>query len=172
MVAQHPTWILLSYRIPREPSTPRIAVWRQLKDLGVVQVGDGLVALPETTRNRERLQWVAASILEADGEAIVWDASTSTKRDARELAARQQDERTVEYTELLNSIRAHDEPGIRTIQKWRRAWRKIDRRDYFDSPLREEVRAAIEVKAASAAHSSDPVGGPKTTETTKRKATK
>lgn len=151
MVAQHQTWILLSYRIPREPSTPRIAVWRQLKDLGVVQVGDGLVALPDTTRNRERLQWVAARILEADGEAIVWDAATSTKRESRELAARQQVARTAEYAELLDSIRADDAPGIRTVQKWRRAWRKIDRRDYFDSPMREEVRAAIEVKAESAA---------------------
>ena len=24
-------WVLLSYRIPREPSTPRITVWRKLE---------------------------------------------------------------------------------------------------------------------------------------------
>ncbi len=39
-------WVLLSYRLPREPSTPRIAVWRKLKRLGVAQISDGLVALP------------------------------------------------------------------------------------------------------------------------------
>ena len=41
-------WVLLCYRLPREPSTPRIAVWRKLKRLGVAQLGDGLVALPST----------------------------------------------------------------------------------------------------------------------------
>ena len=29
MVAQH-EWVLLVYRLPREPSTPRIALWRSL----------------------------------------------------------------------------------------------------------------------------------------------
>ncbi len=144
VVTQHKDWVLLSYRIPREPSTPRIAVWRQLKELGVVQVGDGLVTLPKTVRNRERLQWVAARILEAEGEAIVWDAAPSSKGESKALALRQEQARTSEYGELLDAIQASSDPGIRTIQKWRRDWRKIDRRDYFDAPLREEVRAAIE----------------------------
>ena len=39
-------WVLLAYRLPREPSTPRIAVWRKLRRQGAVQVLDGLVALP------------------------------------------------------------------------------------------------------------------------------
>ena len=39
-------WLLLAYRMPREPSTPRIAVWRKLGGLGVAKLGDGLVALP------------------------------------------------------------------------------------------------------------------------------
>ena len=43
-------WVLLAYRIPREPSTPRITVWRKLKRLGVAQIVDGLVALPLDAR--------------------------------------------------------------------------------------------------------------------------
>ena len=39
-------WVLLCYRLPREPSTPRITVWRKLKRLGVAQLSDGLVTLP------------------------------------------------------------------------------------------------------------------------------
>jgi hypothetical protein len=39
-------WVLLSYRVPREPSTPRIAVWRKLKRLGAAHLSDGLVTLP------------------------------------------------------------------------------------------------------------------------------
>ena len=40
MVAGTGWWVLLSYRVPREPSTPRIAVWRRLRQLGVAQLGD------------------------------------------------------------------------------------------------------------------------------------
>ena len=46
-------WLLLAYRLPREPSTPRIAVWRKLGRLGVGKIGDGLVALPADARSQE-----------------------------------------------------------------------------------------------------------------------
>ena len=54
--------MLLAYRLPREPSTPRIATWRKLKQLGVAQLLDGLVALPLDSRNRERLEWLADEV--------------------------------------------------------------------------------------------------------------
>jgi hypothetical protein len=34
-------WVLLAYRLPREPSAPRLAVWRSLKRLGAAQLLDG-----------------------------------------------------------------------------------------------------------------------------------
>lgn len=46
-------WVLLVYRLPREPSTPRISLWRKLRRLGVAQLGDGVVALPLDARTRE-----------------------------------------------------------------------------------------------------------------------
>jgi len=66
------TWVLLAYRLPREPSTPRIALWRNLRRLGAAQLLDGLVALPADSRTREQLEWLADSVLESGGEAILW----------------------------------------------------------------------------------------------------
>ena len=40
-MSQADDWVLLAYRLPRVPSTPRSAVWRKLKRLGVAQLGDG-----------------------------------------------------------------------------------------------------------------------------------
>src|SRR5438309_7180717 len=65
-------WVLLAYRLPRVPSTPRSAVWRKLKRLGVAQLGDGLVALPADPRTREQLEWVAEEVAEHGGEATLW----------------------------------------------------------------------------------------------------
>jgi DNA-binding transcriptional regulator PaaX len=52
-------WVLLTYRLPRDPSTPRSAVRRKLRALGVAQLADGLVALPADARTREQIDWVA-----------------------------------------------------------------------------------------------------------------
>ncbi len=65
-------WVLLAYRLPRVPSTPRSAVWRKLKRLGVAWLGDGLVALPADPRTREQLEWVAEEVTEHGGEATLW----------------------------------------------------------------------------------------------------
>ena len=47
---------------PREPSTPRIAVWRKLRQLGAVQLVDSLVALRDRP-NREQIDWVADEVV-------------------------------------------------------------------------------------------------------------
>src|SRR5262249_11444467 len=65
-------WVLFAYRIPREPSAPRIAIWRKLRRLGALQLGDGLVTLPRTPQNQERLEWLADEIGEAGGQASLW----------------------------------------------------------------------------------------------------
>src|SRR4051794_41954712 len=79
-------WVLLSYRLPREPSTPRISVWRKLKRLGVAQLSDGLVALPADARTREQLEWIADEITEAGGGASIWLAQARTPERGRPLA--------------------------------------------------------------------------------------
>jgi hypothetical protein len=81
-------WVLLSFRLPREPSTPRIAVWRQLKRLGAVPIGDGVSALPLDDRSREQFDWLANEIEDAGGEAVVWLAEPSTKAEQRLLERR------------------------------------------------------------------------------------
>ena len=73
-------WVQLAYRLPREPSTPRIAVWRRLRRLGAVQVVDGLVALPRDSRTQEQLEWLADEIVEANGDATIWIATPAPPR--------------------------------------------------------------------------------------------
>src|SRR5438477_10248961 len=68
----------LSYRLPREPSTPRITIWRKLKRLGVAQISDGLIALPADARTREQLEWIAEEITDFGGTATLWLAQPAT----------------------------------------------------------------------------------------------
>ncbi len=134
---------MLSYRIPREPSTPRIAVWRRLKELGVAQIVDGLVALPHDAHTQEQLEWVSAKVREADGEAVVWVASPSARRDTDRFVEQMNTARNVEYRVLLDEIEAASGRDSRTIARWRREHRRIDKRDYFNAELGESVRVAL-----------------------------
>ena len=79
--------MLLSYRLPREPSGPRIAVWRKLERLGVARLGDGLVALPADARTREQFDWLAEEIGEAGGSAALWLAEPGTAAQEQQIAA-------------------------------------------------------------------------------------
>lgn len=142
------TWVLLSYRIPREPSTPRIAVWRKLKALGVGQVGDGLVALPDDARNREQLEWVAGSILEANGEVAVWVATTSTSTSTT-LASQMRAARNDEYAEVIDEVATFVDVDPRTLSRLRRTLRRINRRDHFRAPLRDRARIAVDELTAA-----------------------
>ena len=67
MPPERSQWVLLAFRLAREPSTPRIAVWRKLQRLGTARLLDGLVALPLDNRNQEQLEWIAQDIAEAGG---------------------------------------------------------------------------------------------------------
>jgi len=50
----------------REPSTPRITTWRELRRLGAARLGDGLAALPADARTREQVDWIAEEIIPRD----------------------------------------------------------------------------------------------------------
>ena len=144
-------WVLLAYRLPREPSTPRIAVWRRLKRLGVAQLGDGLVALPLDSRNREQLEWAAEEIVDAGGEATIWLAGPATVAQERELAARMASEIAAQYAEVTRESRAAQgkrAPARRTLLRLRRELGRIRRRDYYPPPERDEAHRAVEALAA------------------------
>ena len=71
-------WVLLVYRLPREPSRHRVAVWRKLRDLGALYLQDGVAALPEDAVTREQLEWLQLRVREAGGEATLWEARPGT----------------------------------------------------------------------------------------------
>jgi hypothetical protein len=146
-------WVLLAYRLPREPSAPRLSVWRKLKRVGVAQLLDGLVALPLDSRNREQLAWIADEVVESGGEASIWIAEPATGTQERELATRMQAAIAEQYAAVRAEARtAAAEAGARhrrTLGRLRRELRRIGRRDHFPPPEREQAREAVDALAAA-----------------------
>ncbi len=140
-------WVMLAYRIPREPSTPRIAVWRKLKRLGVAQIVDGLVTLPADARTREQLEWIADEILAAAGTASVWTARPASATQQRELAASMAAAITGEYEAVLAAVDAARSFGPvdrrREHARLGREVERIGRRDFFPPIERDLARHAV-----------------------------
>jgi hypothetical protein len=91
---------LLAYRLPREPSTPRITLWRNLRRLGAAQVGDGLVALPLTEETQEQVEWLATGIEDAGGDASVWLGVAATREQEERWMERIRQSSTEEFAVL------------------------------------------------------------------------
>jgi len=140
--------VLLAYRLPRDPSTPRSALWRKLRRLGAVQVLDGLAALPLDARNREQLEWLADEVVEAGGEATIWVGELASAAQERELASRMANGVAAEYRTLIADATAalSERAGRRrrTLGRLRRELRRIRARDYFPPPERELAQRAVE----------------------------
>jgi hypothetical protein len=141
-------WVLLAYRLPREPSTPRIALWRRLRKLGAAQVLDGLVALPRDSRTQERFEWLADEILEAGGEASIWYATPGSLSHERALTHRMANSIAEEYAVVAeaaaDALDGDDVTRRRTLARLRRTLQTINARDFFPPPEREQARQAVE----------------------------
>jgi len=141
-------WVLLGYRLPRDPSTPRSALWRKLRRLGAAQVLDGLAALPLDARNRERLEWLADEVVEAGGVATLWIGELGSGAQERELATRMTATVAADYQALIEEAAAARTESLgqrkRTLGRLRRELRRIRARDYFPPPERELAQQALE----------------------------
>jgi hypothetical protein len=147
-LARRQQWILLAYRLPREPSTPRIAIWRRLKRLGVAQLLDGLVAMPLDARNREQLEWIADDVADAGGQATMWVGRLASQTDERLIVNDLAGAVAADYREVMTeALAARDLEDVarrRTLGRLRRELRRIGQRDYFPPAEARQARAAVE----------------------------
>ena len=68
------SWLLFLYRVPHEPSTGRVHVWRKLKRLGAVMLHDSAWALPQVPSNLEQLRKLAKEVVDLGGDSLLWEA--------------------------------------------------------------------------------------------------
>jgi hypothetical protein len=132
-------WLLLHYKIPTEPSAPRVYIWRKLKRLGALLVQDAVWVLPDNPRTLEQFQWLAAEISEMGGEATLWSAEPALPGQDEGIIQRLNRQVDNAYQELLDKLHNQD-ADLETLS---RQYQAIKARDYFNTQLGNDLREAL-----------------------------
>ena len=134
-----PLWVVLVYKIPREPAAGRVYVWRKLKRLGALLLHDAVWLLPDTPWTREQFQWLAVEIRELGGEALVWESRMVLPGQDEALVQQFVAEVDSAYQAILTAL-PQAEADLAALA---RQYQQVQARDYLQAPLGQQVRAAL-----------------------------
>ena len=136
---QETSWVLLVYKIPREPTSSRATIWRKLKRLGALLLHDAVWVLPSTPWTREQFQWLAVEIGELGGEAHLWESHLLLNGQSEALVQQFQARVNAAYQEILDELE-RDEADLVALS---RKYQQVRAQDYFHSELGRHVRERL-----------------------------
>jgi hypothetical protein len=153
-------WLMLTYKVPSEPTRFRTYIWRQVKALGCLHLQQAVWLLPDTPHLNSEFKKLVSKIDEFDGEAsLLTTASPDAEWEARVIAGFNAI-RDEEYDEIAeNEERFEDEVHRETRkekftfaeledleadwEKLKRWMAKVQERDFFSSPGSQEAEARL-----------------------------
>jgi hypothetical protein len=139
-----PPWILLVFSLAKRGASLRVTVWRKLQRYGALPLGNSGYFLPNTEENRERFEWLATAVRTEGGEASVLEVQCIDNCSFAQMKQRFSDARAGDYRELLKDLRnpAFANQSSR-ITRLRQRFQDIASIDFFGSPLRRQVKQAL-----------------------------
>ncbi|MEX2297468.1 MAG: chromate resistance protein ChrB domain-containing protein [Dongiaceae bacterium] len=157
-------WLMLSLKLPTDAASARVKFWRRLNGLGAVSLRNGLYALPNRPECREDFEWLRREILEAGGEALTLEARLMGGMTDDDLRATFDDARNDDYEQLAAEAGefARKPPIERAqVERLKRAFRQIERVDFFGAAARARASAALsQLEAIVQGRSAAPADGP------------
>jgi hypothetical protein len=137
--AQETWWVLLVYKVPREPTAGRAYVWRKLKRLGAMLLHDAVWVLPATPWTREQLQWLTVEITELGGEALLWESRLVLDGQEEALVKQFQSRVDAVYEAILKELEQEHADLVALSRKYQ----QVKTQDYFQSELGSLVRTRL-----------------------------
>jgi hypothetical protein len=145
-------WLVFSYSLPAQSrSSPRVSVWRRLKQIGAVPVAGGAQVLPVRDECQETLQWLAQEIRQAKGEAVTMRVEQFAGLTDAQLIEQFQAARTADFAELETdlkrlerALKSKDRFRLpEALERLRRKHAAIAAIDYFQCPAGAQIAARL-----------------------------
>jgi hypothetical protein len=153
-------WVLLVVRLPAEPSRHRVAVWRELRRIGALSLGQGSWAVPDVAVFADGIARVRELVERGAGEVVALEASGRGEADAARLEAMFTAERQEEWLEFLADCAKFDaeidgeiakskltmaelEEEEQSMARLRRWYRDLQARDVFGAPAAPQAEQQL-----------------------------
>jgi hypothetical protein len=160
VIDQESPWLVLVLRVPAEPSRHRVAVWRELRKIGAVPLGQGAWAAPDVPGFAAGIGRVGELAARGDGQMVVLQATGRTGQDAAWLEAEFTALRQEEWAEFIADCGKFDaeidkefalqkftmaelEEEEQTLDRLRRWHRELTGRDVFGAPRAAEAQQQL-----------------------------
>ena len=151
-----PTWLLLTYKVPPEPATKRVALWRRLKGMGAIYLQNGVCLLPKTDDHVRRLKMLENDVSKMGGESVILETAALDRAQEDKVVARFKADRDDQYREFLGRCADYEieiakeiainkftyaeleeeDTDLKKLQGW---LEKIKKLDFYDGTLAEEA---------------------------------
>jgi hypothetical protein len=151
------SWRVLIYRVPTEPASKRVAVWRDLKRLGALYLQQCACIFPDIPGVTEEVNQVAAKIPALGGETFLLDVPKLQPEDEARIIEAFRAQRANEYAEIIEECETKFVKEIefehfrqnytfeeaeeieQDLEKIRRWFDRVRDRDWFKAERRDEV---------------------------------
>jgi hypothetical protein len=155
-------WWLLVYRVPSDPASKRVGLWRDLKRTGALYLQQCVCILPDVGSNRDELERIMEKIPSTGGEAIRFSVPHLEATDEARIIQGFNDQRASEYAEIIEECESKFQKEIeferfrenysfeeaeeieQDLDKIRRWYDRIRGRDWFNADRGQEVEAWLE----------------------------
>jgi len=154
-------WLVLVVRVPAEPSRHRVAVWRELRRIGALSLGQGTWAVPDVQGFADGVTRVLELAQRGGGEVVVLDATGRAEQDGARLEALFTADREEELAEFLADCGKFDaeidkevrnrkftmaelEEEEQSLERLRRWHRDLKARDVFGAPSADDAEQRLE----------------------------
>jgi hypothetical protein len=144
------SWRIITYRLPKEPSRHRVAVWRELRRLGAVSLQQGTWAVPAGEGFDDGFRQVLDTIGTAHGQPVVLTVADDADS-VSQLEALFSEQREAEWGEFLGDCAKYEaeladevakgkltlaelDEEEESLDRLRRWYRTIRARDLFGAP--------------------------------------
>jgi hypothetical protein len=159
-------WNLFVYRLPLQPSRARVGVWRALRRLGSLPIGQSILALPDLGDLDEQLDTIEARIAEDGGTSWRFRLDSLPEEMEQRLQSEWNALRGQEFAEIVEECRTkfnreiefeifrgnltaaeaeEIEADLDKIKAW---FQRISERDWFEAPSRADAEAEIAASEA------------------------
>jgi hypothetical protein len=146
-----PDWTVLAVRLPAEPSRHRVAVWRELRRVGALSLGQGVWALPASPAFQQGLERALGLIERGKGEAVILEARGRDEAQAVRLEELFTAGREEEWSEFISECGKYEaeldrelaeqkftlaelDEEEQSLERLRRWYRELKLRDLFGAP--------------------------------------